>query len=123
MPSLTNPNNVPIVTGRPLSAHDIRGNYFIDPASGAEILMNDPAFLRIGTILAAFAASGVTAAAVTAKNKLLVLLGHGLEDICCSAENAASSYLEFPPEAEGRKGSSYGPQPDCCNAGVQTPLP
>lgn len=88
VPSFTNPNNVSIVTGVPPSVHGISGNYFYDVDSGREVMMNDPAWLRVPTLLAAFADSGAKVAAVTAKDKLRTLLGHGLQGICFSAEKA-----------------------------------
>src|SRR5690606_6719104 len=61
---------------------------------GAEVLMNDPAFLRAPTIFAEFAAVGVDVAVVTAKDKLRALLGHGLSDAACfSAECADDAAL------------------------------
>jgi phosphonoacetate hydrolase len=42
-------------------------------------MMNDPKYLRAGTILAAFSKAGAKVAVVTAKDKLRKLLGHGLE--------------------------------------------
>ena len=57
IPSFTNPNNLSIVCGVPPSVHGICGNYFWDPqandGAGAEVMMNDPAYLRAGTLLAA----------------------------------------------------------------------
>ena len=58
VPSFTNPNNLSIVTGQPPSVHGIAGNFFWNPDTGEEVMMNDPALLRCGTILAAFAAAG-----------------------------------------------------------------
>ena len=88
VPSFTNPNNLSIVTGAPPAVHGICGNYFFDPALGREVMMNDPSYLRAGTILAAAAEAGASVAAVTAKDKLRTLLGHGLHGICFSAEKA-----------------------------------
>ena len=68
VPSFTNPNNLSIVTGAPPSVHGICGNYFWDRDAGAEVMMNDPKYLRAGTILAAFADAGAVAV-VTAKDK------------------------------------------------------
>jgi len=51
-------------------------------------MMNDPKYLRAGTILAAFAQAGASVAVVTAKDKLRALLGHGLAGECFSAEKA-----------------------------------
>src|SRR3546814_2221640 len=96
VPSVTNPNNLSIVTGQPPAVHGICGNYFYDPAQDAEVMMNDPAYLRAPTIFAAFQQAGATVAVVTAKDKLHRLLGQGLTmkagaAVCFSAEKANRS--------------------------------
>ena len=92
IPSFTNPNNLSIVCGVPPSVHGICGNYFWDPdangGKGAEVMMNDPAYLRAGTLLAAAADAGASVAVVTAKDKLRRLLGWQMKGICFSAEKA-----------------------------------
>ena len=88
VPTFTNPNNLSIVTGAPPSVHGICGNYLYDPASGTEVMMNDPKWLRAPTILAALADAGQRCAVVTAKDKLRRLLGHGMQGICFSSEKA-----------------------------------
>ena len=88
VPSFTNPNNLSIVTGVPPAVHGICGNYFYDRDRGEEVMMNDPKYLRAGTILAAFADAGASVVVVTAKDKLRRLLGHNLRGICFSAEKA-----------------------------------
>jgi phosphonoacetate hydrolase len=88
VPSFTNPNNLSIVTGVPPAVHGICGNYFWDPEARAEVMMNDPCYLRTGTVLAAFADVGAKVAVVTAKDKLRALLGHRLSGICFSSEKA-----------------------------------
>src|SRR5439155_3265261 len=88
VPSFTNPNNLSIVTGVPPSVHGICGNYFWDREAGAEVMMNDARYLRVGTILAAFSASGAKVAVVTAKDKLRSLLGHRMRGVCFSSEKA-----------------------------------
>jgi phosphonoacetate hydrolase len=90
MPSFTNPNNLSIVTGAPPAVHGICGNFFYDPETRAEVMMNDPKYLRADTILAALAGVGARVAVVTAKDKLRRLLGHGLSGICFSSEKADS---------------------------------
>ncbi|MBT3532873.1 MAG: phosphonoacetate hydrolase [Rhodospirillaceae bacterium] len=95
VPSFTNPNNISIVTGVPPVVHGICGNYFYDRETDSEVMMNDPKFLRTGTLLAAFADAGASVAVVTAKDKLRTLLGYGLaygdgRAICFSAERADS---------------------------------
>ena len=93
VPSFTNPNNLSIVTGRPPSVHGISGNYFLDPDTGREVMMNDAKFLRAPTIFQAFQKEGARIAIVTAKDKLRGLLGHGLTygadgAICFSSEKS-----------------------------------
>jgi phosphonoacetate hydrolase len=88
VPSFTNPNNLSIVTGAPPSVHGICGNYFWDRDAQAEVMMNDPRYLRGGTLLAAFADAGAKVAVVTAKDKLRALLGHRMKGICFSSEKA-----------------------------------
>jgi phosphonoacetate hydrolase len=78
VPSFTNPNNLSIVTGAPPAVHGICGNFFYDRDANAEVMMNDPKFLRVGTILAAPQGVGAKIAVVTAKDKLRGLLGKGL---------------------------------------------
>jgi phosphonoacetate hydrolase len=88
VPSFTNPNNLSIVTGAPPSVHGICGNYFYDREADAEVMMNDPKYLRAGTILAAFADAGAKVVVITAKDKLRTLLGHKLKGTCFSSEKA-----------------------------------
>jgi len=95
VPSFTNPNNLSIVTGVPPSVHGICGNYFYDREAGAEVMMNDPKYLRAGTILAAFADNGAKVAVVTAKDKLRKLLGHKLKGTCFSAETADAATVKL----------------------------
>lgn len=92
LPSFTNPNNVSIVTGAPPAVHGISGNFALDRETGAEIMMTEPELLRGDTLLALMSQAGVATAAVTAKDKLRRLLGHGLAigrgGICFSSEQA-----------------------------------
>jgi phosphonoacetate hydrolase len=94
VPTFTNPNNLSIVTGVPPSVHGICGNFFYDREADAEVMMNDPRYLRCGTLLAALAGAGARVAVVTAKDKLRALLGHGLQGICFSAERADQVTVE-----------------------------
>jgi phosphonoacetate hydrolase len=79
IPSFTNPNNISIITGRPPAVHGIAGNYFYDPATRQEVMMNDARFMRAPTIMKAFHDAGAKVAVVTAKDKLRTLLGNGLD--------------------------------------------
>lgn len=112
IPTLTNPNNMSIATGWPPAVHGICGNYILDPATGEEVLMNDPKYLRAPTIFAAALAAGLDVAVVTAKDKLRALLASGVTEpgldpagsgqiveprrkgICFSAQKADSVTLE-----------------------------
>ncbi len=94
IPSFTNPNNLSIVTGAPPSVHGICGNYLFDVATGTEVMMNDPKWLRAPTILAALSDAGQSVAVITAKDKLRKLLGHGMKGICFSAEKADEATME-----------------------------
>ena len=98
IPSFTNPNNISIITGAPPKVHGIAGNYFLDPATNEEIMMNEARFMRADTILKAFHDAGAKVAVVTAKDKLRALLSKGLDvasgrAIAFSAEKADKATL------------------------------
>lgn len=93
MPTFTNPNNASIVTGVPPAVHGISGNYYLDRATGDERMITDAALMRCGTILAGMADAGVKAAAVTAKDKLRLMLARGLQGINFSSEKADRATL------------------------------
>ena len=88
VPTFTNPNNVSIVTGAPPAVHGISGNYYLDRASGRERMITDASLMRCGTVLAALADAGIATAAVTAKDKLRLMLSRGLRGINFSSEHA-----------------------------------
>ena len=69
----------------------IAGNYFIDPRTGEEVMMNSARCLRCGTILAVAADAGRKVAMITAKNKLLDMLFHRLEGIVFSSVRAGEA--------------------------------
>ena len=98
VPSLTNPNNMSIVTGSPQSVHGISGNYFLDPATGSEVMMNEPEHLRSESILAEFSKRRASVVAITAKDKLRRQLGRNLDiagsSMCFSAEKADRCSVE-----------------------------
>jgi phosphonoacetate hydrolase len=88
MPTLTNPNNMSIIAGAPPKVHGISGNYYLDRATGREVMITDASLVSSGTVLAALAHAGVRVAAITAKDKLRKMLGSGLKGICFSSERA-----------------------------------
>jgi phosphonoacetate hydrolase len=73
MPTLTNVNNVSIVTGGPPSVHGVPGNHYFAP-SGEEVQLSDPSFLRAPTIHAEMKKAGASVLCVTAKDKLRRML-------------------------------------------------
>ena len=91
LPSFTNVNNASITTGMPPVVTGFGGNFFIEPETGEEVMMNSSKYLRCGTILAAAAKAGRKVAMVTAKNKLLDILSHDLEGIAFSSEFASQA--------------------------------
>ena len=99
LPSFTNVNNAAIVTGMPPAVTGLSGNFFLDPDTGKEVMMNSAAFLRCDTILAAAAQAGRKVAMVTAKEKLRDLLSPGLfvegvTGMAFSSEKAAEAQEE-----------------------------
>ncbi|MCZ6636094.1 MAG: phosphonoacetate hydrolase [bacterium] len=94
LPSFTNVNNASIVTGMPPSVTGISGNFFLDPETGEEVMMNSADYLRCGTLLAEAARMGRKVGMVTAKEKLREILSHDLEGIAFSAEKANEAGME-----------------------------
>ena len=88
LPSFTNVNNASIVTGVPPATHGISGNFFLDPTTGQEVMMNSGSYLRAETILAKAAQAGRRVGVVTAKEKLRDILSYNLDGIAFSAEKA-----------------------------------
>lgn len=78
LPSFTNVNNTSIVTGVPPRVHGICGNFFLNPETGEEVMMNGPEYRRCGTLLTAAADTGRKVAFITAKEKLRTVLGDGV---------------------------------------------
>ena len=96
LPSFTNVNNAAIVTGATPAVTGMSGNFFLDPDTGREVMMNSSDFLRCETILAEAARAGRKVAMVTAKEKLRDLLSPGLLDegvtgMAFSSEKAAEA--------------------------------
>lgn len=94
IPSFTNPNNMAIVTGVPPSVNGICGNFYWDTELQEEVMMNDPKYLKVPTILSELSQNDHKVAVVTAKDKLRKMLAHNLDGICFSAEFANQATLE-----------------------------
>jgi phosphonoacetate hydrolase len=117
MPSFTNVNNSSIVTGVPPSVHGIGGNFFYDPASGQEVMMNSAKFLRVETIFPGAQRAERKVAVVTAKEKLRDIFASGLialGGIAFSSERAISAKKETHGIAEVE--ALVGPTPPIYSA-------
>jgi phosphonoacetate hydrolase len=122
VPSFTNPNNLSIVTGQPPQVHGICGNYFLDPDTGKEVMMNDPKFLRVETLFPSFQRAGCRIAVVTAKDKLRGLLGKGLAlapGKACSFSSEKSDQATLGENGIDNVNALVGmPVPDVYSAGL-----
>src|SRR5882672_3142789 len=122
VPSFTNPNNLSIVTGQPPAVHGICGNYFLDPDTGKEVMMNDPKFLRVETLFPSFQRAGCRIAVVTAKDKLRGLLGKGLAlapGKACSFSSEKSDQASLAENGIDKVNALVGlPVPDVYSAGL-----
>jgi len=94
LPSFTNTNNASIATGVPPNVTGIAGNFFLDPETGEEVMMNSARFLEIETIFSTAAEAGRKVAVITAKDKLREILGKNLKGIAFSAEKANQTTAE-----------------------------
>ena len=76
-PSVTNVNNVSLVTASYPETHGITSNYFLDRQRGEEFYMESGEFLRAETMFQRASAAGLRSLLVTAKDKLRRLLSDG----------------------------------------------
>ena len=77
MPSVTNVNNVSLVTGSYPESHGITSNYWLDREQGGEHYMESPEYLRSETMFQLATGKGMRSLLVTAKDKLRRLLSDG----------------------------------------------
>jgi phosphonoacetate hydrolase len=102
--------------------HGISGNYFLDPESGKEVMMNDARFLRVETLFPALQRAGCGIAVVTAKDKLRGLLGKGLAlapGKACSFSSEKSDKASLAENGiEGVNALVGMPVPDVYSAGL-----
>jgi phosphonoacetate hydrolase len=77
MPSVTNVNNVSLVTATYPESHGICSNYRLLRETGEEVYMESGGYILAETMVQRAAAQGKTSVLVTAKDKLRTLLGDG----------------------------------------------
>lgn len=97
MPTFTNPNNVAIACGAPPAVTGVAGNYYLDRATGREIMVLDGHQMKAETIFARFSASGADVAVITAKDKLLRALARHHAGIALSAESPEAAIAMLGP--------------------------
>lgn len=107
MPTFTNPNNVSIVTGAPPAVHGISGNYRLDRATGAEVMMLDDTGMIGDTIPGALSQAGARVAVITAKDKLHKALARGLNGVSGSAEQSQALRMVVGPALDGPAPDKY----------------
>jgi len=104
IPTFTNPNNIAIVCGAPPAVTGVAGNYYLDRKTQREVMVLDGHLMQADTILARFAQAGVKVAVVTAKDKLLKALAHGLDGIALSAEAPEHAQAVIGEIGQGNSG-------------------
>jgi len=86
VPTVTNVNNVSLVTGTYPDGHGITSNCYYDRKSGKEVYMESPDSITAPTIFERLARRGKTSALLSVKDKLCTLLNKGPQ-IVLSAES------------------------------------
>ena len=94
IPSVTNVNNISIITGAPPSVHGITSNYYYDRHKKQGIFMESPEFLLTETVLQQAKKAGLSTAVLTTKDKLTRLLGQDVDTVI-SAESPPNWLLQL----------------------------
>jgi len=97
IPSVTNVNNVSILTCAPPFVHGITSNYCLDRDTGQENYMESPAFLECPTLLQRAKQRGMSTALLTSKKKLLRLLNAGADDAVAAEDPDEESIRRAGP--------------------------
>ncbi len=98
IPSVTNVNNVSIVTGKFPKEHGITSNFCYDRDNNTFEFMESADYLKAETVLERAKALGLSTGLITSKLKLLNLLKKGA-DIGFSAEEPLKEYVELAGES------------------------
>lgn len=100
VPSVTNVNNVSVITGTPPRVHGITSNYWLDKATGAETFMESPEFLCCPTVIQRARRKGLSTALLTSKKKLLRLLDTGADYSLAAEDPDAEMMRKVGPKEE-----------------------
>jgi phosphonoacetate hydrolase len=100
MPSVTNVNNISIITGTFPGEHGITSNFYYDSKSKQGEYMESPEYLRADTIFKVLSQKGLSSALLTSKDKLRHMLEPGA-GISISAENPTKELIDAvgPPRS------------------------
>ena len=85
VPTVTNVNNVSLVTGTLPREHGITGNYYLDRRRGTEHYMESPELILMPTLFERYREAGRRTVLLTVKDKLRALIGRDA-GIAVSAE-------------------------------------
>lgn len=101
MPTVTNVNNVSILSGLPPAGHGINANFALGP-DGEGIYMESPDMIRAPLLLERAAKAGQRVAAISSKHKLAAIIGRDAH-VTFSVEHP----LDWVVEALGEPPSIY----------------
>ena len=93
VPSVTNVNNVSLITGGPPALHGITTNYYLDRVRGKGVYMEEADFILAPTMFERATLAGRRSALITAKDKLRTLLKRGATETI-SAESPPAWLVE-----------------------------
>ena len=93
IPSVTNVNNVSIVTGEYPSVHGIGSNFWYHPETGGGVYMESADFLLTETVFQRARSSGLRSVVLTSKDKLMRILSPGTR-LSFSAEKPPRQMIE-----------------------------
>ncbi|MHB0878081.1 MAG: alkaline phosphatase family protein [Anaerolineae bacterium] len=93
MPSVTNVNNVSIITGTPPSRHGITANYWLESPGGRPTYMESARWILAPTVLQRAHALGLSTALLTSKRKLQRLLSTDA-DFALAAETPPAAWAD-----------------------------
>lgn len=99
IPSVTNVNNVSIVTGKYPSQHGITSNYWYRPETRDGVYVESPEFVMTETIFQRIKSMGMRSVLLTSKDKLKRMLEPGT-DFSFSAETPPREVIEAVGPAE-----------------------
>ncbi len=106
VPTVTNVNNVSLVTGKLPRDHGITGNFYLDRQQGTEHYMEAPELILAPTLFERCRAVGQHTVLLTVKDKLRTLIGRDA-DVAVSAERPESWIVD-----------RIGPPPDVYSVDV-----